>query len=320
MKRLTLALALLPFFGCGFKAKPTIESASTAVEAKSEIPIKTGFTPKDLKIIEGGKAYALLDVVTLPSGDYQLDNTVTVQGVVEFPYQYPSFSETPCTGLGYTVSYEARRKSATNSLKVIPYVNQNLVALDHMVVATTDALQLAVYGEYAPLSDYLDSGNLPNEFAKSFEPSNKCHQMCALAQVKPVRDVTFDPANGVACTPFWNTSGGGYSPVFPGTVTFNVAFFTDPRSREPLVAQLQKCGAVQTNDDLKNYYDQATSGPCQNSQKMMLKEWYFIEQKVPYATPVYSISNFSSIVKSTSETQSEELRDQSVHLSSDWSK
>ncbi len=311
---------------------PTVEATSppsvdpipvvlaTPAPTATPVPVFHRFIPKDLKISEAGKSYALLDFVTVPSGNYQIDNTVTVDGLAEFPYQFPILAENNCTGLGYDVSYEQRRKSITTVFKVVPYVNSKAVTLDHLVVAPTDLVQVAVYADYLPLADYLDNSALPSEFVKSFQPSNKCHAMCAMAQVKPTRDVIFNPAGRVTCTYFWNTADGGYSQSFPGTVTFNPAFWATQNTRDFQLTQLQACGAVQTNDDLKSYYDQATTGACQNSQKIMLKEWYFVEQKVPYNNPIYTIKNFSSLVKATTDTQSSALADQSIQLMSEWSK
>jgi hypothetical protein len=52
--------------------------------------------------------------------------------------------------------------------------------------------------------------------------------------------------------------------------------------------------SLRGNDDLKNYYKQLTDGPRRNGSRGLLqREWYFVEMKILYQAPTYSIENFS---------------------------
>lgn len=127
----TVVICLLT--SCAFK-----ESSTGKGGAQAQKPNKLTFIPKDLKIADGVQTLAAIDSIALPLGDYQIDQTVPIEGVLEYPYQYPSFQPTNCTGLGYTVFYETKRRGASGTLKFKIYLNETLVLLDHVVASAKD--------------------------------------------------------------------------------------------------------------------------------------------------------------------------------------
>lgn len=311
-----LLISILMLAGCAFKDG----ADSQASAGRNRISGYSGFLPSDLRMLDGSASYTLIDVIELPVGDYELDRTEAVKGLVDYLYDYPIFKDTQCQGLGYAVSYEPKRRTITTRLKLVIYVNQKKLNMDHFVASAKDSVQLAIYGESGPLAEYVDLEKLPDEFVKNFLPSNQCHYICPQARVKPVRKPIFE-AGRIDCT-FWIYGWDGQHPTTTWTddVQFSPAWLEQAQIRDTHLQQLQKCDAVRSNDDLRNYYQQATDGACaNNTQKMMMREWYFVEQKVPYKAVVYSIENFSKVVKSTSTTQNAQLTDSPAYPISHWS-
>jgi hypothetical protein len=314
-KKIGFAIILALLSGCAFKGGNDQSSNTVSTGSKRY----TGFIPQDLKVSDAGKAFTLIDVLELAPSDYNIDTTKLAKGQVEYPFDYPIFTDNQCQGLGYNISYEGRRRAVTSNFKLVLYVNKRPTAQDHLVASKTDSVQVAVYGEYAPLSDFVDAGNLPNEFVKTMQPSNKCHYMCPEARVTPTRPLIFVPGR-INCL-FW--IWGADANQMP-TSQQTDDFFFDPRqfevagNRENYIQQITACDAVRSNSDLESYYKAATDGGCAyNSIKTMMREWYFVEQKIPYKPPVYSISNFTEIVKDTANTQGNVV-DRPVHLTKDW--
>jgi hypothetical protein len=80
------------------------------------------------------------------------------------------------------------------------------------------------------------------------------------------------------------------------------------------------CDAVRDNDDLRSYYQQSQTDKClDNTPKVFLREWYFVEQKINFKSPIYSILNFSEYLKSKAEDQTPEIVDRPLHPFVDWS-
>ncbi len=318
MKESIVSIAILvSVYGCAFK--PNSEQAKNVEKPLTKKHI--GFVPENLKISEGSTNYVLIDVMELPRSDYQLDLSKAAKGAIEYQYSYPSFTDSQCAGLGYNVAYEGRRKTITTAVKVVVYVNQKAVTKSNLVVSNIETVQIAVYGEYGPVSDYVDSGNLPNEFVKTFQPSNKCHYMCPTARVTPVRPLIFVPGK-INCL-FWIW---GQDADHKPTSQQTSDFLFDPRQfevavngRDYYLNEYAACDAVRSNSDLEQYYRAATDGSCAyGSTKQMMREWYYVEQKIPYKAPVYTISNFTEIIKPTSTTQVDSIADRAVHLLKDW--
>ena len=278
-------------------------------------------TPAKVKIENDQGKWVLIDSIELPSGDYTIDGTVIAKGSVSFPLQYPKFKDTECRGLGYEVSYEQQKKSVTPKILIVPHVNGSERKSDHLIVSDKDTLVIGVYAEYAPLEEFVETETLPSEFVKSLQPSNQCHYMCGQARANPTRAlINPDPIPGWGC--YFMLLGNGSDRPTSGTT--DLWFFGDSLerddSRESYIKKLMSCDAVRENSDLKSYYQQLTDGPCTyGSQKTMMREWYFVEMKVPYQSPTYSIVNYSEIVKATAVTQSTSISDQPVYPIRAWS-
>ena len=305
----TLITLLMMSSSCAFKKNQT--DAQIGISNKIKIP-------GHLKIESQNTTYVLIDVIDMSESDYDIDLTLLPKGDVFFPKQTPKFKDTECSGLGYEVSYEPDQQIVTSQLKLVPFVDGNERDGDHLIVSAKNRLKIGVYSAFLPISDYLETENLPTEFTKSFQPSNQCHYMCdRTAGVKPIRPLKYV---------FGQYDCYYYAPTTPSsrTRTDDLDFYLpDLRGGQAqldyYLNRLKQCDAVQNNDDLKNYYDQLTKGPCyQGVRKEMYREWYFVELKVPFEKPLYTISNYHDVIKSTTVTQTSVLEKRPIHPLRDW--
>ena len=307
--KILIILSLVLCSSCAFKKNQT--DVKNAISNKIKIP-------GHLKIESKNTTYVLIDVIEMPESDYDIDQTILAKGDVFFPKQTPEFKDTECAGLGYEVSYVPGEQVSTSQLKLVPYVNDLERNNDHLIVSAKDKLKIGVYAAFLPLSDYLETENLPTEFSKSFQPSNQCHYMCErTAGVKPIRPLKYvagqyDCYYYAPTTPSSRTRTDDLDFYLPNMDSGNVQL-------DFYLNRLSQCDAVQNNDDLKNYYEQLTKGPCyQGVRKIMAREWYFVELKIPYSKPLYVISNYSDLIKSTSVTQKSTFEKRSVHSLREW--
>ncbi|MBU6375028.1 MAG: hypothetical protein KGQ59_03460, partial [Bdellovibrionales bacterium] len=249
----------------------------------------------------------------------EVDQTVIPIGSVDFPYDYPKFTDTYCSGLGYSVSYESRTRPATNLIRFVPFKNERKIELDHAVISKNDTLKIAIYADYEPLSDFLEEGSLPDEFVKSFQPSNRCGFICGQIRARPMRPLMSGPKGN--CNYFipGHDDRGLPAQVRTDDLWFFPFNLETAANRDWEIAKLQECDAVRNNQDLENYYKQAREGECTYYYtKTMMREWYFVEQKVPYKAPLYSITNFARLIRATSDTQNESLVNREVEKMSNW--
>jgi hypothetical protein len=314
MKTITLILmGALWFGGCAFKE-------DSGIAGGSGYRRYSGFVPKDTRMKEGATELVLIDVIDVPTGEYELDQSKAIKGRIEYPIEYPIFEDTWCTGLGYAVSYEPRRRGIGEKLKLVAFKNGQIIGAERSKVAPSDKIQIAVYTDRSPISEFSDSEILPTEFTKSLQPSNRCRYMCTQARVKPNRKLKIVPGQTNCNYYIW-----GYANNWPtATVTEDAHFIPyqleRSESRPYHIKNLIDCEAVKDNEDLRNYYDQTESKPCiDNTPKVFMRQWYFVEQKINFKPPIYSILNFSEYLKSKAEDQAPGILDRPIHPFVDWS-
>ncbi len=296
--------------GCSFK-EPEVQSSGYRAG------MRTGFIPSQIRRQFSGKTFSLIDVVEMPKGAYTLDQTAAVRGSVEFLLEYPSFTATPCRGAGYVVKYTPQRRSATSLLKIVNYVNGVEIFADHHLVTANDNLNVAIFAEYAPLESFYERGELPSEFVETFMPSNQCNEMCPGEYLVPIRPVIFDIARNIGCQGcFWD--GTTCNRTHPDKFDFFPGYFPTPAGKT-IVDNLRRCEAVLSNADLKFYYNKMINETCKNfRQKVLLDEWYYVQHKVPFKAPVYTILDFSNSVLATAATQKPTLEDRIVGQAWEW--
>lgn len=306
MKKVILMLSMgAALSACAFKDSTSSSSVLTGNLLQS---------PGPLKLTDERGVLGLMDVMNYPKAAYTVDLTLPVKGRIEYPVSYPQFTQTQCTGAGYTVSYTQQKRSISQTVYLVPFING--VQSKDMVfnVAPTDKLQISVYAQYVAVKNFIEDELLPNEDLNSFQPSSECHKMCTLGLVTPVRPIKQ--------TCYWIDYGS--DPSQGGRMTSQFMFvpnhFEQDQFRDQELSNLQNCDPLITNADLKNYYDQL-SGSCQGGvYQQMMRNWYLVQMKLPYQRPVYSIDNLADITKSADVSSAvTKAQDQIVHSLREWS-
>jgi hypothetical protein len=274
--------------------------------------VRSGFIPNEIRRSFKGKTFALIDVLTMPAGSYTINNTKTVRGNVEFPYDFPLFTPTPCNGIGYTIAYERRHQGATTLLSVVPFVNGREIFVDHFLVGANDSLSIAVYAELAPIEPFFERGELPSNFVSPFLPSNNCRMMCGAICTDSVRTLT-----NLSCDIklLGDNYACGKKVLFLSLAKTEDRFFW--------LSRLANCGAITAdyehiNEDLKAYYSRASTYGCKSYERGIYDEWYVIQQKVPFLPPTYSITNLKEFVLATSDGQNSAIEKRPVAMVSEW--
>jgi hypothetical protein len=311
---------------CSFKKSDSttsqaVQALNAAIPAPSPTPKQP---PTNLLISQDGKQYALIDYVNFTNDAYAIDQTIAVNGEMDFPYQDPSFTPHQCSGIGYDVTYTPKIKTMTQNLKLLFFKNGQRVYEDHSLIATQDSISVAIYAEYGPISEFYEEGLLPNEYTNSLQPSNNCHVMCTQARVTPLRPLINVPNMSMCEYTIWGYDGHNPTTTATTDFWFQPREFFDPNitNQQGYINLWSQCGAIQNNDDLKNAYAQAialASGTCtNNSGATMMDEYFFVEQKIQYQAPTYTITNFSNILKDTTNSQSAGRNGFPAHKRSDW--
>lgn len=313
MKKCTMIM-LLALAGCAFKGEDNKQTRSESSKVRS------GFIPGERILVEGSRRYVLIDVVTLPSGDYQVNQSTPVRGIVEHSYQYPIFKELNCEGIGYSLSYETRKRAATEQLKLKIYIDQKLTDRSQLTVSRNEVIALAVYAEFDPIADFYERGQLPSEFVKTVMPNGQCRSLCTNIRTTPLRPLV-RKLPLLDCN-WWNRAWDYPTNTDRSTVTNDLEFspLQIENQRGTYLQKLFECNAATSNEDLRILYDRAADEACpQYNNKMLLREWGFVEQKIAYAEPTYSIANLNEIVKTTSGDTQIEVKGYPAAKASDWS-
>jgi hypothetical protein len=144
--------------------------------------------------------------------------------------------------------------------------------------------------------------------------------MCIQARVKPVRKLKRVQGQ-IDCSYYiWGYANNWPTSTLTEDAHFWPAYLERSESRAYHIKALTDCEAVKDNEDLKSYYDQAENQPCLfNNPKMLMRQWYFVEQKINFKPPIYSILNFSEYLKSKAEDQTPGIVDRPLHPFVDWS-
>lgn len=316
MKNLVFILALVAA-GCALK------NENAELEGQQKKPFQFTFAPENLTLKRGSTQYVIIDSFELDPGTYDIDTTVKAKGVVEYPALYPEYTETPCEHGGYSTKLIERRKAATNGIVVVPFLNGKEVINEHKTTTMNDKVQVAVYAEYGPLTDFSDHGRLPSEFLKTPLTSWVCTPMCARIRTTPLREMKRAPQEGFAfsCNYFEGKgTGPNGHPAAERTndFGFSAGVLTVKELRGRYLELYQGCDQVLSNEDLRELYERSARGPCLDNQKLILPQVYFVGHKVEFKTPRYSIENFSDMVRSTGTTQKAALTDRVAHPLSDW--
>ncbi len=283
---------------CSFKG---VNDAQTSVLSQSKI-----FTPGPISEKVGQEGYLLLGIIEVPEGEYKVSLFKVKRGSVFYPTLVPEYHQDISSNSGHRITYRNDRKGITSDLIFVPYLNNQKVTQNEFTVPKGAVLRFLAYGRYGAVTDLVsDLAQKPTEFVTEFMPTNNYGFLCpSNYYIKPTRSVNFD-----------------FCPGKDGLIPFVVQGFDSNDARKNLLPYYQRCGFIQNNDDLADYYsqfDKIYENDSSCSGKIGFRKWYFFESSIKFDEPRVEFTNISEFVTPMDETEALTSISAHVHKQSVW--